>query len=762
MRFAVLALLLARTLVPEEKPGEPFPFEPAQRATYLEAFAAVEKGEAARGLPLAEQLVEVAPGNPRAWRILGFAQLGLRRWSDAQVSLGRALDLGIDPTRRPSTLVARAQARKESGFPEQALADVNQALALEPKDPGALQLLAVLHAAAGRWQSARSAAEALVAVAPENGGANLLLAAVLASAGEGERAGEAAARARALGANAPVLAEIDSLASRQRWTRLAWQVPAAALGALAAALLLFWGAGTLLSRVEVRRLGAVDARLLRDEQTPGERLVDRLYNGVLWGGTVLFFASVPFLLVITLAVGLGLIVAMFTWLSHIPVKLVLILLLVALGGAWAIVRGLFLPPQAETGGRRLTEAEQPGLFAALRRVAGVAGARMVDRVHVEMDAGVGVREAGGTVRVLLGRGQRVLHLGFAALRGLAVSELEAVLAHEYGHFSHGETRLTPLVARIQGSLFQILVRMGQIGRSVYLNPVYWWLRLYFRVYLQVTAGHSRRRELLADRAAAMAYGGETFASALARVVENALVFERVGQGNVVTLRATGRSCRDLYRCLDAVAEAMPADLRARELEEALGRKQSAYDSHPPPRDRFARVAGIPPSRPLEAAPAITLLADPDALAREITAAFVEDVDRWLAGRGELPAEHGDVPPEQEGRIAAALWLHRHGSEAREQGRPEAPALLATALARLEGEVGPRDPAIVPVLKDLAAARHAAGDRGGAEQVLLQALRVLDGAPAPLDGLAASRRQDERSAVARALEEVRAAGPRARA
>ena len=45
MRLVLLALLLAQTPVPDEKPGEPFPFETAQRATYLEAFQAVEKGE---------------------------------------------------------------------------------------------------------------------------------------------------------------------------------------------------------------------------------------------------------------------------------------------------------------------------------------------------------------------------------------------------------------------------------------------------------------------------------------------------------------------------------------------------------------------------------------------------------------------------------------------------------------------------------------------------------------------------------------------
>src|SRR5256885_15573041 len=105
---------------------------------------------------------------------------------------------------------------------------------------------------------------------------------------------------------------------------------------------------------------------------------------------------------------------------------------------------------------------------------------MVDRVYLEPDAGVGVRETGGALRILLGGGTRVLHLGWAAVRACDVSALKSVLAHEYGHFSHGETRLIPVVGRIQGSLIGILQRMAQLGGIVKLNPVWWYLRLYLR------------------------------------------------------------------------------------------------------------------------------------------------------------------------------------------------------------------------------------------------------------------------------------------
>jgi hypothetical protein len=55
-----------------------------------------------------------------------------------------------------------------------------------------------------------------------------------------------------------------------------------------------------------------------------------------------------------------------------------------------------LSTHKEEPGWRLLEAEHPRLFAALREVSEVARSRMVDRVQLETDAAIGVREAGGT------------------------------------------------------------------------------------------------------------------------------------------------------------------------------------------------------------------------------------------------------------------------------------------------------------------------------------------------------------------------------
>jgi hypothetical protein len=61
----------------------------------------------------------------------------------------------------------------------------------------------------------------------------------------------------------------------------------------------------------------------------------------MWAGTILFYVSVPLMIILTLAVGGGLLFVILQ-LPRIPVQLLLIALVVAVGGAWSIVRGLFL------------------------------------------------------------------------------------------------------------------------------------------------------------------------------------------------------------------------------------------------------------------------------------------------------------------------------------------------------------------------------------------------------------------------------------
>ena len=722
MGALLLSLVLAQAA---SEPVERFPFSAELAPVYERAFGQLEQGQPKAALVDAQRLVREAPDNPRAWRLLGLIE---ERPQEAEQALQKALELGIDGQRRAGVLASLARlALKTPSRQREAERWLEESLKLDPEGPLALILSASLLNSQGNFARARERVEQLLRLHPDMGSAHALRAAILANQKEDEAAAEEVALARAHGEKASFFEEVEGRGSDARMLRLGWWLLLGMVVFVFGSLGVLYLAGTLLSRVQVHRLAAVDARLLRDEQTPAERWINRLYNVVLWYGSALFYISVPVTLVLSLATGAAMIYGLFL-LPTIPIKLILIALIVGIGGIVSILRGLFISGPKDEGGRVLTEAEAPRLFAALGEVAEVARARKVDKVYLEPDAGIGVREAGGTWTVLLGRGERILHLGFAALRDVTVSELKGILAHEYGHFSHGETRLTPVIGRIQASVVRTLQGMAELGYSTYLNPVYWFQRMYLVVYLGVTRGHSRRRELLADRAAALAYGGDSFASSLTKAIRNGELFDRAAVGTMLLLRQTGRPCLNLYRCLDAADSYTPGSLRELRSKELVERKAEKYDSHPPPQDRISRVAGIPAQRLVESAQALTLFEQPDALAEELTKMLWQKVELYLMDWvADLPEMRSDVQPALQEQFAGAVAFHRDAVELRERTHPEADGALIASARRLEEVVGP-DPFLVPVLQEMAQAQHRMGDLQAARSSFERAIGILEAAP----------------------------------
>jgi Zn-dependent protease with chaperone function/Tfp pilus assembly protein PilF len=698
---------------------EAHPFTPAQDTLAEQAYQSLRRGDAAAARRESAQLVANAPDNPRAWRLKGIADAQAGAADEAEKALTRSLELGIDRERSADVLAMRGAMRLRANRRPAAKEDLEKALAIDPNQPFALMQLAAVLGSNGDLPGALAAGERLVKAHPEVEEGHRIVAAISADLGDTARARAEIARVREMGTKdeAHLRALEDAISGVERRS-LIWKVPLAVVSAMALALLLLFAAGSLLSRMQVARLADVHAHVLRDEQTPGERRMLRLYSAVLWFGTVFFYFSVPAMVAISLLTGLGLIYAMFAYMSQIPIKLILILGLVALGGSWAIVRSLFLGSTPDDGELRITEKDEPRLFAALREVAEAAGSRMVDRVYLEADASVFVREAGGAFRILLGGGERVLHLGLWAMQGLTASELKAVLAHEYGHFAHGDTRLTPIIGRIVPTVVGILQRMAALGNSALINPVYWYLRVYFRVFFAATGGHSQRRELLADRTAALQYGGDAFGRGLRSVVEAGRIFEGNAGRLVVLLRTSGRPCTDLYACLRAARDAVPDRLRDEALQQDLEHEASQYDSHPPAKDRIARVAGVAARRPAEPEPAISLLADPAETARKITVKVVARVESRIPQ--QLPADKPMEGGAQE-ILAAALSLHEAALALQEKKDPEGDVLLVSALERMEAAVGPSDPLLVVPLKNLYHSHLRLGRKDEAHAALQRAL-----------------------------------------
>ena len=258
---------------------------------------------------------------------------------------------------------------------------------------------------------------------------------------------------------------------------------------------------------------------------------------------------------------------------------------------WKVARARPAPPS----GPLLLRADAPELWAMVDEVAALAGTRAPDEIRLAPDVNAGVQE---DARLLgLVGGTRRMVLGVPLLQGLTVAQLRSVLAHELGHYSHDDTRLSAVVHRGR----QVIgATLGQLSGSL---PG-WLLRQYGKLYLLVSAATSRRQELAADALSVAAVGRATAQSALreVEVVDAAWDFYLrcyVSIGWDVGLAPTSEAFFGGFsQLLTARGDELGA-VRGAPLSAEAGR----WDSHPPTAervvamDRLADVPHTPDGRP---------------------------------------------------------------------------------------------------------------------------------------------------------------------
>ena len=649
---------------------------------------------------------------PEAHRLAGHYYASVNNVATAQAEFERALHSGSGQWRAARTPWQRSPASSGQGISAAARSYLQQALAEAPDEPIVLVTAAGQASEDRRFGEARQYLERLAKILPANGNAHADLAAARWNDGDHLAAAESVDRARELGAQREYFDSIESATRFQRWALRTAIVFGAAALALTAALAIIALIGLVLSRFQIQSLADAHAHLAANERTAAEALVNRIYAVVLWAAAVLLFVALPVLVVGTAGLGVAVLWAIFS-MPFIPLKLVALVGIGTVLALYGLIRGLFLrrPP---VSGRRLSRAEEPQLYRFLDEVAKAARSKPVDQVVLQPGPGVGVREEGSTLAVLTGRGRRVLELGYGAVQHLNIGELGSVLAHEYGHFSHGETRLTPLLRRVEVTAIQMVMGMAASGRIVLLNPAFWFLRWYMRVYVRITRGHGRRRELLADRVAALTYGGETFASALTNVSEAG---EDLSRAMLLlgALRTVGVDAGTPYDLQTLKREETAKVLRAALASERKGQKSDPYDSHPPDAERIARVAGIRGSRLDDRSSAVHLLSNPEKLAAEVATDLV----------ARLPALDPDAPRplKPPGDVVHALSSLQDAYGFTKHGLPEALSVFEASVEELTRALGTEHPFLVERLRELAEARRKAGDEPGAEAALQRATAI---------------------------------------
>ncbi|MFD8810256.1 M48 family metallopeptidase [Streptomyces sp. NPDC059627] len=284
-------------------------------------------------------------------------------------------------------------------------------------------------------------------------------------------------------------------------------------------------------------------------------------------------------------------------------------------------------------GLPVTEADEPRLWALVRELAAATGTRAPDAVVLTGDVDAAVGEEPRLLGLL--PGPRCLYLGVPLLTGLTEARLKAVLAHEYGHFTGGDTRLSALVLR--GRV--------QIGRTVGLfhartdgrEAAERVCTAYAKLYMRATLSAARAQEYAADLAAARIAGRDATASALREIP---------------VLSAAHDFYLDSYATLGLPARRLPPRgqffggfgrmLTARETELAKLRKElpaeprSPYDPHPPIADRVRRIEALPADGrgAQDDGPALALLADPARTLAALEDAVLTDEVRQFERAGE--------------------------------------------------------------------------------------------------------------------------------
>jgi Zn-dependent protease with chaperone function len=245
------------------------------------------------------------------------------------------------------------------------------------------------------------------------------------------------------------------------------------------------------------------------------------------------------------------------------------------------------------------------------------------------------------LKQLSGRSNRCLILGIGVLDGFRLPQLKAVLAHEYGHLSNRDTAGGGFSLAVRRSLQTMAQGLVEGGAATWYNPAWLFLNAFHRVFLRISMGASRLQEILADRWAAFSYGTRSFEAGLRHVIGQGVRFGAHANAAIEECAREKRPLANLYTYRPA--KGPTDDDIARAIEEAINAKPSAYDSHPSPSERFARIESLRGVHEISeddtGEDAWTFFGERDAIEQEMTTQIRWNV--YMRYRLDVPA-----PPQQ--------------------------------------------------------------------------------------------------------------------
>ena len=566
---------------------------PSSVETFKQATAALDSENYAEAARLYEQVAKQAPEFTPALRRLGMSYMQTGKPDDGLALMEKAAKL----ERSPENLVSLADALAYPGPGREAAPGAKQrALILATEadaksasaDVSYPALVAQLSLDLEQKESFQSAVRTLKQKFPDQLPTHYF-AAISAAWDEDWMTADAEIRkAEASGLPHEVAQQfldsgVGTRAAVWRYTYYVLYLAAAwALG-----LVLLFALGKIFSGLTMRSVRDADP----DELTGSRHeTLRKAYRALITFAGFYYYASLPVVLCLVLLAAAAVVYACLM-LGHVPVKLIAVLVIGAVVTVYQMIRSLFVKREQEDPGRALREEEAPGLWALTREVAGVVGTRAVDEIRVTPGTDLAVYERGSARERRRDAAARVLILGVGVLNGFGTNAFCAVLAHEYGHFSHRDTAGGDVALRVNKDMLTFAYSMARAGQAVWYNIAFQFLRVYHFIFRRISHGATRLQEMLADRVAVYNYGPRAFKEGLSHVVYRGVEFKLLAAREINAAVNARRSLQNLYELPEAKGGEAERDVEAA-FNESLHRKTTEDDTHPSPVERFRLASRV--------------------------------------------------------------------------------------------------------------------------------------------------------------------------
>ncbi len=267
-------------------------------------------------------------------------------------------------------------------------------------------------------------------------------------------------------------------------------------------------------------------------------------------------------------------------------KLALICIVAGLAILWSVVPRV---DKFEAPGPELTREQQPRLFAEIETIAKSVQQEMPAEVFLVGDVNAWVAQRGG----IMGIGsRRVMGLGLPLMHLLTRAQLRAVLAHEFGHYHGGDTKLGPWIYKTRGTIGRTLGALGGAdGKGSLLQLPFLW---YGKVFLRITHAISRRQEFVADDLAARVVGSQPLIHGLRTVHGAGPAFQLYWANECAPVLNAGYKPPLTEGFRRFIGAERISGLISKHLEEELKTgKTDPYDTHPPLKERILAVEHLP-------------------------------------------------------------------------------------------------------------------------------------------------------------------------